>query len=230
MVLTTPLIAELAVRGPVDVVATPASAGLLDNNPSVRRVIVYDKRARGARHSRVPADCSRHAGQRRRRRLPRAGLDAQRRPGAGGGRRHRVGFATLGRPATVLAHACPIGRTCITRRGSGSWPLPTRVRHRRTDPPTALSRRTPSGRPWMRCSARRAMHAPWSRWRRAACGRTKRWPYYGELARELAPGSARGGAGQRRTTARWPPRFVAAAGPGARGRHGARCRCSARRN
>ncbi|MGH7689407.1 MAG: glycosyltransferase family 9 protein, partial [Gemmatimonadaceae bacterium] len=51
LVLTTPLIAELAARGPVDVVATPASSGLLANNPDVRRVIVYDKRksARGLR-------------------------------------------------------------------------------------------------------------------------------------------------------------------------------------
>jgi heptosyltransferase-2 len=49
MVLTTPLIAELARRGPVDVVATPASAPLLASNPSVRDVILYDKRgdARG---------------------------------------------------------------------------------------------------------------------------------------------------------------------------------------
>jgi heptosyltransferase-2 len=44
MVLTTPLIAELAVRGPVDVVATPANAGLLANNPAVRRIVVFDKR------------------------------------------------------------------------------------------------------------------------------------------------------------------------------------------
>ncbi len=51
MVLTTPLIAALGARGAVDVVATPASAGLLANNPDVRRVIVYDKRrsARGIR-------------------------------------------------------------------------------------------------------------------------------------------------------------------------------------
>ena len=48
MVLTTPLIAELARRGPVDVVATPASAPLLANNPAVRRVIVYDKRGTDA--------------------------------------------------------------------------------------------------------------------------------------------------------------------------------------
>jgi heptosyltransferase-2 len=50
MVLTTPLIASLASRGIVDVVATPASAPLLQNNPSVRELIVYDKRGaeRGA--------------------------------------------------------------------------------------------------------------------------------------------------------------------------------------
>ena len=49
MVLTTPLIEELAARGPVDVVATPAAAALLANNPHVRDVIRYDKRgdARG---------------------------------------------------------------------------------------------------------------------------------------------------------------------------------------
>lgn len=45
-VLTTPLIAELARRGPVDVVTTPASAALLRNHPFVRSVIAYDKRGR----------------------------------------------------------------------------------------------------------------------------------------------------------------------------------------
>src|SRR5438552_2730379 len=44
MVLTTPLLARLAESGPVDVVATPAAAGLLANHPAVRRVITYDKR------------------------------------------------------------------------------------------------------------------------------------------------------------------------------------------
>ena len=48
MVLTTPLIAELARRGPVDIVATPAAAPLLANNPDVRDVIVYDKRGADA--------------------------------------------------------------------------------------------------------------------------------------------------------------------------------------
>src|SRR5262245_23747197 len=44
MVLTTPLIAHLADRGPVDVVSTPAASGLLANHPQVRERIVYDKR------------------------------------------------------------------------------------------------------------------------------------------------------------------------------------------
>ena len=44
VILTTPLIAELARRdGPVDVVTTPAAASLLEGHPAVRRVIRYDK-------------------------------------------------------------------------------------------------------------------------------------------------------------------------------------------
>ncbi len=46
VVLTTPLLAELALRGPVDVVVTPAAAPLLENHPAVRDVIVFDKRGR----------------------------------------------------------------------------------------------------------------------------------------------------------------------------------------
>jgi heptosyltransferase-2 len=44
MVLTTPLLERLSERGPVDVVATPANAKLLENHRAVRDVIVYDKR------------------------------------------------------------------------------------------------------------------------------------------------------------------------------------------
>ena len=44
VVLTTPLIAELAKRGPVDVLVTPLGATVLANNPSIRTVIKYDKR------------------------------------------------------------------------------------------------------------------------------------------------------------------------------------------
>lgn len=44
VILTTPLIAELAKRGPVDVLATPQGATALANNPDIRNVIRYDKR------------------------------------------------------------------------------------------------------------------------------------------------------------------------------------------
>ena len=49
VVLTTPLLAELAQRGPVHVVATPGGAPLLARNPDVSGVTIYDKRgtARG---------------------------------------------------------------------------------------------------------------------------------------------------------------------------------------
>ena len=45
VILTTPLIAELAKRGPVDVLVTPIGASALANNPSVRTIIRYDKRS-----------------------------------------------------------------------------------------------------------------------------------------------------------------------------------------
>jgi heptosyltransferase-2 len=44
VILTTPLIAELAARGPVDVLVTPGGATALANNPDIRTVIRYDKR------------------------------------------------------------------------------------------------------------------------------------------------------------------------------------------
>jgi heptosyltransferase-2 len=46
VVLTTPLIAALAQRGPVDVVTTAPGAQILANNPAIRNTIVYDKRGR----------------------------------------------------------------------------------------------------------------------------------------------------------------------------------------
>ena len=48
VVLTTPLLAELASRGPVDVVVTPAAAALLANHPAVRDLLVFDKRGADA--------------------------------------------------------------------------------------------------------------------------------------------------------------------------------------
>lgn len=43
VILTTPLLAQLARHGPVDVVVTPVAAPLLANHPAVRSVIVFDK-------------------------------------------------------------------------------------------------------------------------------------------------------------------------------------------
>jgi heptosyltransferase-2 len=48
VILTTPLIAELATRGPVDVLTTPAGAPLLANNPAIRAGYVFDKRGKSA--------------------------------------------------------------------------------------------------------------------------------------------------------------------------------------
>ncbi|MGH7656528.1 MAG: glycosyltransferase family 9 protein, partial [Gemmatimonadaceae bacterium] len=48
VVLTTPLLAELARTAPVDIVVTPAAAPLLANHPAVRDVIVFDKRGADA--------------------------------------------------------------------------------------------------------------------------------------------------------------------------------------
>ncbi len=45
-ILTTPLIARVAEGGPVDVVTTPVAASILANNPTIRDVVIYDKRGR----------------------------------------------------------------------------------------------------------------------------------------------------------------------------------------
>lgn len=47
VILTTPLIAELSQRGPVDVLTTPVGKTVLANNPAVRNVFVFDKKASG---------------------------------------------------------------------------------------------------------------------------------------------------------------------------------------
>ena len=46
VVLTTPLIAELARRGPVDVLTSPEGAAILSGNPHIRQIIDYDRRRR----------------------------------------------------------------------------------------------------------------------------------------------------------------------------------------
>jgi heptosyltransferase-2 len=47
-ILSTPLLAALAAQGPVDAVVTPLGATILHGNPSVRELVIYDKRGRDA--------------------------------------------------------------------------------------------------------------------------------------------------------------------------------------
>jgi len=198
MVLTTPLIAELARRGPVDVVATPASAPLLGNNPSVRDVIPYDKRgdARGMNG------------------LYRTSQILRRRQGAEGEEDRAVQVAYLAqgsvRSATLallagiperVGFTTSAGRRLYTRRvpyrddrhhAERLWRLGARELGAEPSAADIRPRLFPADEEISAVDAllREASHAdgeplvvlaPGSIWA------TKRWPYYAELARELAP-------------------------------------------
>jgi heptosyltransferase-2 len=64
VVLTTPLIAELAKRGAVDVLTTRPGAEILAGNPAIRNILVYEKRDRdkGVRGFARIVGCVRHTG------------------------------------------------------------------------------------------------------------------------------------------------------------------------
>ena len=184
-ILTTPLIARLAERGPVDVVTTPAAAGILANNPSIREVVVYDKRGR----DRGLAGFVRLARRLRRRRYDAAYL-AQ-------GSIRSAAVAWVGGAASRVGLATSAGRLLYTRRVSAGPAVhhveklmrlaaaevprsalqprlfPGDVEKRAVD---ALLRGTRS-RPLVAL-------APGSVWA------TKRWPYYAELAALLRDDAA----------------------------------------
>jgi heptosyltransferase-2 len=185
MVLTTPLLAYVAEAGPVDVLCTPAGSALLANNPSVREVIVYDKR--GA--DRGLGGFVRVASKLRRRAYTTA-LFAQGsiRSGALGvaaGIRERVGFATsAGRAFYTVTIATPTGTHHAARL------LSLGVRRRAAD----FSARELRPRLYPGVAERAQVDAvlgnaafneplialaPGSIWA------TKRWPYYADLADEL---------------------------------------------
>ncbi|MDE3128451.1 MAG: glycosyltransferase family 9 protein, partial [Gemmatimonadota bacterium] len=187
MVLTTPLIAALAERGPVDVVATPASAGLLANNPSVRAVILYDKR----RASRGVRGFGRVLHELRKRRadaiyLAQGSVRSAALAFAAGVHR-RVGFRTsAGRPLysqTVpyrrdLHHAARLWQLATPERD----PAPGEIRPRLY--PGAAERAAVDGLLGPAHDPRPLVAlAPGSVWA------TKRWPYYTELARAAAAGA-----------------------------------------
>lgn len=188
VVLTTPLIATLTTRGPVDVVTTPPGASILANNRDVRRLIVYDKRVK----DRGPSALLRIA------RLIRAQSPADTAYLAQGswrsatlalaaGYRQRIGFDTSpGRPlythrvrfrrdrhhAERLLHLA-LGDSAVV----ASEQLRPRLYPDESDRQTvdALLAAVPNdGRPLVAL-------APGSVWA------TKRWPYYAELATALRP-------------------------------------------
>jgi heptosyltransferase-2 len=187
-VLTTPLIAELARRGPVDVVTTPASAKLLANNPHIRSVVPFDKRGldggvfgflRMARRLRPFGYESAYLAQGSMRSAALA---------MAVGISRRVGFA---------GHA---GKMLYTEKVAYREDLHHSLRLLRLAKPDAAAADRPRLYPGIpergavdRFLALHDVHdeglplvalAPASIWG------TKRWPYYGELARELA-GKAR---------------------------------------
>ena len=184
MVLTTPLIAWLAKAGAVDVVATPRAAGLLENNPDVREVIVYDKR--GA--DRGVAGFTRLAARLRKTRYGAAYLaQGSVRSGAltlAAGIRDRVGFASSAGRAFYTTRIPPID---YMHHAARLLSLGTRDPVR--DAPATTLRPHLYPGPRERAAVDELLGhasletvialAPGSIWA------TKQWPYYADLAREL---------------------------------------------
>jgi heptosyltransferase-2 len=187
-VLTTPLLAQLANRGPVDVVTTPASAALLANHPAVRTIIPFDKRGseRGIRGvlrlarrlRRAHYDLAllaqgswRSAALAFLARIPeRVGFDSS----AG-----KLLYTTRVPYRDDLHHAA---RLLMLGRPNGREPTPEEMRPslspgeaERAAVDALLSRHGVQGR------ERLVGIAPGSVWG------TKRWPYYPQLAQLLAP-------------------------------------------
>jgi heptosyltransferase-2 len=181
-VLTTPLIAELAKGGPVDVVTTPAAAAVLANNPAIRALIPYDKNGADA----GIGGFLRFAGK-----LRSAGYDAaylaqqSARSGAlafASGAKQRVGFATAsGRMfyskkvdyRRDAHHSARLLELASAESGADSTPrlFPGIAERAAVDRLLALHE-SGSDAPLLAL-------APASVWA------TKRWPYYQDVAREL---------------------------------------------
>lgn len=187
MVLTTPLLAELAARGPVDVVATPANAALLAHHPAVREVIPFDKR----RSARGIGGLSRIAA-----RLREAGY------GTAYLAQGSMRSATLARLAQVperVGFGTSAGRWLYTRRVPYRDDLHHAERLWQLAMPDGARASAESLRPRLypgdehRSAVDTALGgsaaeqgrfvamAPGSVWA------TKRWPYYADLARQVAP-------------------------------------------
>jgi heptosyltransferase-2 len=187
MVLTTPLLAELATRGPVDVVATPASAPLLANHPAVREVLVFDKRRtmRGVRGTWRMA-------RRLRDREADVAYLAQ-------GSMRSAGLATLAGIGERVGFDSSAGRRLCTR----TVPYRDRAHHAERlwalgMPEGAVPPSEEAIRPRLypgdaeRSLVDQLLHAsplagrPFVALAPGSVWATKRWPFYAELAREVA--------------------------------------------
>ena len=179
-ILTTPLIAELAKRGPVDVVTTPAAAGVLANNPAIRSLIAYDKHGADSGVS----GFLRLAGQLRRTHYDAAYLAQQ------SARSAALAFAS-GAPRRV-GFAASAGRMFYTHT------LEYRRDRHHAERLLELSGQPGDARPRLfpgiaeRAAVDRllALHesasdAPLVALAPASVWATKRWPYYTDLARDL---------------------------------------------
>ncbi|HEV8305065.1 MAG TPA: lipopolysaccharide heptosyltransferase II [Gemmatimonadales bacterium] len=180
VVLTTPLLAALAARhGPVDIVTTPAAAPLLETHPAVRRVIPYDKRGlgRGWRGLRALAARLRREGYERaylpHRSLRTAALAWLARIPV------RIGFHDGWRLLYTQARRRPAEGHEIDRllalAGEAPATYAPGLRPTPEDERAAAALLADGG-----VQGPFAALAPGSIWG------SKRWPYYGELARRLA--------------------------------------------
>jgi len=200
-VLTTPLIAELASRGPVDVVVTPAAAQVLANNPSIRRLIVYDKRVRDSgvaglwrvarRVSASSVDSSDgHHDAHAEERVAYLAQGSVRSATLAllCGARARVGFA--GAPGSAL-YTQRVPRRDDRHHAERLWRLAFPDRPEVEPPHGALRPRLYPGDADVM-----AVESMLARWTRdepfvvlapGSVWATKRWPHYADLARRLAP-------------------------------------------
>ena len=174
VVLTTPLLSALAaLHGPVDVVTTPVAAPLLETHPAVRTVIPYDKRGTDGGWGGVRKLARRLRGEGYARAyLPHRSLRTAalaflaRIP-------TRIGFA--GGWSFLYTEARPKPRTghetdrlmALADDAAGVYPLQLRA--------------TPQDEE----AAARLIEGPFVAIAPGSIWGSKRWPYYGELARQL---------------------------------------------
>ena len=187
MVLTTPLLARLARRGPVDVLATPVAGAILAQNPAVREILVFDKH----RRDRGVAGFARLAGKLRRKGYASAYL-------AQGSVRSAALAVSAGIPERV-GFDTSAGRALYSRR----VPYDDTIHHaarllslgvRPGDGPLTLDDLRPRLYPSITevaavdallAEARYERGTPLVALAPGSVWATKRWPYYAELARLL---------------------------------------------